>query len=559
MKFFLLFLFCFIGFFPAFGQYTFLHRNDHASDLINRYEIRTGMLRTGIFSGTGPYSREAIVALLEAMDTLELSLSETDRYNLDYLAAENLPWSDPEDAASQQPFLRRFYRSKANLYHVQKDDFFMAINPGLYLQAGISDADNLPLYTNTRAAEVRGQINDRIGFYSFISENQLRPAQHERDYRDKYRAFPGAHLVKPFKEDGYDFFTASGYVTFRMLPAVELQFGQSTNFIGHGRRSLLLSDFATDYVFLKINTKIYRFHYQNIFAQLIDRYGPERRPYPNKYKATHYLGIDILDNLNVGFFETVMFHDNNETGRGFDPHYLNPIIFYRSVEHQLGDADKMLVGMNVGYVPVPRLKLYGQLMINEFKLKHWLERDGWAHNKFGYQLGGKYVDALGISNLDIGLEYNWVRPYSYTHYDISRGYPVNNYSHYNQHLAHPLGANFYEWVASVRLQPWPRVSMGLEAIMATYGADADGSNWGQNIFLDYTTYERRFGNYTAQGIKTDLLIAEAWMSYQLRHNLFVDFDLRYRRMESELSDRNTENLYIGGALRLNLNPRRWEY
>jgi hypothetical protein len=59
----------------------------------------------------------------------------------------------------------------------------------------------------------------------------------------------------------------------------------------------------------------------------------------------------------------------------------------------------------------------------------------------GLQLGAKYINALGIKNLDLQLEYNRVRPFTYSHRDS-----VANYTHYNQPMAHPLGANFSETI-----------------------------------------------------------------------------------------------------------------
>ena len=553
----LLFLF-FI--FPATAQSTYLHHNQQAHHLLERYEMRTGLLRTGLYSGVGPYSREAIGALEQALDSLGLPLSAADRHNLMYLQAENLPWSQPPVA--RKPWLGYFYPTQASMLQINDDDFFLSVNPGLYLHTGSSDLDDNPLYTNTRALKIRGQLNQRLGFYSFISENQLRAPLHQKQFRQQYNALPGAHMVKTFKDDGLDYFTASGYVSFRLIPAIELQAGQSANFIGHGQRSLLLSDFATDYLFLKFSTRINRFYYQNLFARLTDRSrgGGIGRVLPAKYMAAHYLGIDLAPNLNLGFYEAVMFHDNDGTGRGFELHYLNPVIFYRSVEHQLGDPDKMLVGLNAAWLPARDVKLYGQLVVNEFMIEQLRSNDGWAHNKYGYQLGLKYVDVAGISNLDLGAEYNRVRPYTYTHKVVGNSEsPVNSYSHYNQHLAHPLGANFSEWLFSLKAQPWPRITAGIDLITARYGADHNGSNWGQNIFLDYNTHEREHGNYVGQGIATSLLIAEAWTSYQLFHNLFLDLDLKYRKLQSELSERNSKNLFIGGGVRMNLNRGRWEY
>jgi len=393
----------------------------------------------------------------------------------------------------------------------------------------------------------------------------MRVAPHEMAFRNTWGAYPGAHLTKGFKDGGIDFLQARGYFTFSPVKPIRIQFGQDRNFIGNGIRSLLLSDFATDYLFLKINTKVWRFNYQNLFMQLTDRYGyvtgnTDSRPYPAKYIAMHYLSIDLFKNLNIGFFESVTFHDNNKDGRGFDINYLNPIIFYRSIEHQRGDADKMMVGLNINYLPFKGVQLYGQFALNEFRISDLRAGNGHAANKFAYQLGLYYVDAIGIPNLDFRIEYNRIRPYMYAHYTHQYDqWPVNSYSHYNQPLAHPLGANLSELLLRIDAQPWPRLTARLNMIYTNYGTDSTGSNWGGNIFLDYRDYEQEYDNTVGQGVSTQLLIAEALLSYQVRHNLFIDLNLRYRDLQSDINTRTTNYLYIGTALRLNLAPPTWNY
>ena len=95
--------------------------------------------------------------------------------------------------------------------------------------------------------------------------------------------------------------------------------------------------------------------------------------------------------------------------------------------------------------------MYGQLLLDEFKLSEVRAGDGWWGNKFGFQLGGKYIDAFNIKNLDLQLEHNRVRPFTYSHGDS-----VANYTHYNMPLAHPLGANFQEVIGIARYQPAPK-------------------------------------------------------------------------------------------------------
>ena len=76
-------------------------------------------------------------------------------------------------------------------------------------------------------------------------------------------------------------------------------------------------------------------------------------------------------------------------------------------------------------------------MLDEFTAKEMFANNGYWANKYGIQLGGKYFDAFGVRNLDLQAELNMVRPYTYSHYDST-----SNYTHYNQPLAHPLGADF---------------------------------------------------------------------------------------------------------------------
>ena len=537
-----------------------------SSQLIQRYETTMGSFSNSLHTTIQPYNRMAAANWLTEQQNHFPSKSNSDNFNFQYLSADNIPWSASSLYDSRKPILKHFYRSKANLFQVHEHDFDLLINPGLHLLMATDPINNKTYSVNSRAVELHGSIGRKLGFYAFVSENQHFAAQHERDFRQTWGSFPGAHLTKGFKDGGMDFLLARGYITFSPIPAISIQFGQDRNFIGQGMRSLLLSDFATDYPFLKISTRVWKLNYVNLFARLTDRYGyvagsGSSRPYPAKYLALHYLSVNVFPKLNIGLFESVTFHDNNGDGRGFDISYLNPIIFYRSVEHQLGDPDKMMVGATLAWLPVKSIKLHGQFMLNEFRFADLIEGNGHHANKFGYQLAADYTNAFGLNNLDLKIEYNRVRPYSYAHYTVGSNdnWAVNSYSHYNQALAHPLGANFSELLLRLDAQPWPRLTARATATWADYGADSTGTNWGGNIFLDYRDYERELGNTVGQGISTRLLMVQALISYQLRHNLFIDLDVRYRNLQSHITSRNQETTYLGAALRFNLNPLPWTF
>src|SRR5690606_3932158 len=118
--------------------------------------------------------------------------------------------------------------------------------------------------------------------------------------------------------------------------------------------------------------------------------------------------IDLGKKLNVALFESAM-------ASHFDWNYLNPVIFYRWVEHQLGTPDKVMLGTDFKWAVFPSMQLYGQFALDEFVFREFFEIDGKksSRNKHGLQLGYKYINFLDISNLDLQLEYNQVRPYTY--------------------------------------------------------------------------------------------------------------------------------------------------
>ena len=541
----------------SFSQSTYLAQGDKQNILLERLEIKAGTDSILNFSKTKYFNRSKYVingvkSYLEKVD--ESALSKVDAYNLRSLYLNNTEWLTEDERAqykSKKPVLKSFYTSPANLYETHVKDFDLIINPVIqYVVSKESDNDQ-SLFLNTRGLTLRGRIANKIGFSAYVTDNQERDPKYVQDWVRERQAVPGNGYYKSFKDPGgLDYFDARGYFTFNVTKYIDVAFGYDKNFIGNGYRSLFLSDFGNSNLFLKLNTRIWKFNYQNLFMELQNAYarGGDKL-IGKKYAAMHHLDINVVKWLNIGLFEGVVFGRQNK----FDFSYLNPIIFYRSIEQQNGSRDNAVAGFDFKANVAKRFQVYGQLLLDEFKLSEIKANNGWWANKWGIQLGAKYIDAFNIKNLDLQIEHNRVRPFTYSHGDS-----VANYTHYNQPLAHPLMANFKEFIGIARYQPAPKWTVQAKAIIYQQGRDTGSVSYGSNIFLPSVSPHRTsdYGFSIGSGWKTNVIYGSLLVSYELKENLFLELFGVMRKQETKtapiLSDKST---IVSFGVRWNMHRR----
>ena len=573
----------------TFSQGSNLPLGNPAYHILDRLEIKTGM-PAPYHSALKYYGRGHATAYAMAIDTSwDVSLSMQDRFDLYYIFKDNNEWlasspfattlGGPKQLAgsetgltqveasrensrytlSQKPVLKWFYQTPANLFEVNEKYFHLRVNPIVNFKMYKTKDDKQQVFTNQRGVDFRGGIDDRIYFQMNILETQSRFPEYVNQWiKDYNNTLPGAGLFKSYQSDifninrGYDYLNGQGYLAFNITRHVGMQFGYGRQFIGNGYRSLLLSDFANNNLYLKLNWQVGKFHLQNLFTELTARSnGRGGEVLPRKYMAAHFFNYKLRPNLSVGVFETVVFSRPDH----FEFQYLNPIILYRTIEHSLGSPDNVLIGLNANWNFLKHFQLYGQLIMDEFVFDElFIERRGWWGNKFGFQLGGKYIDAFGIDHLDLQVEYNSVRPYTFTHYDS-----VANYVHYDQPLAHPLGANFRETLFQLRYQPKRKWLIETRLIRATQGLDNNKTNWGSDLLQTYNTREQDYGNEIGQGIEATTLLFGLDLSYQLFHNVFLEAEYFYRRRNSDDSTLEQQTQYFGGGVRMNIARQRMDF
>jgi len=516
--------------------------------LTDRYEIKSGVLADELNTDIRSYNRGNMVAFFERLDTSNsLFLSAIDRHNFAYIFKDNNELLKNHDVIeSKKPFLRHFYKTPANFFEVNTKDFKLKVNPIINFHAGYQMGDsNAMRFVNQRGAEIRGSIDNVVGFYANITDNQAKFPEFYRLQVLSRNAVPNEGLIKNFKKGiGFDYYNAVGYINVRASKHISLRFGHDRHFIGNGYRSLLLSDEGSNNLFLQLNTKIWKLQYQNIFTELTRQvsFGAPDTLRGKKYGAFHYLSTNIGKNLQLGVFEGIIFSRN----KFFELQYLNPIIFYRSIEHNLGSPDNVLIGANAKYNFKNSFQLYAQLCLDELKFGELRNNRGWWANKFAYQIGAKYIDVAGVSNLDVQVEYNRVRPYMYSH-----RYTDNNYSSYNQPMAHILGANFQELMGIVNYKPHRQLRFIGRANYIQQGLDSAGVNYGSNIFWSYDTRESDYGNYVGRGVKTNIVNMELRMIYSWKHNIDFYALAILRRQNANYTPMNRTDKYFGIGMAIN--------
>lgn len=555
------------------GQTNYIPFGDKANIALDRLEIKT-RLTDFSFSSVKPYMRRNAARNVEWIDSVaaadsnyakHINLTPVDRKNMLHLLMNNSEWSKPREYyKSKKDVFNALYKTKGNLLEVNNDDLFLAVNPIVLFTGGKEDDNKEILFQNTRGIVARGMIMKRVGFYAYFTENQERDPRYINNWVDSFDAIPnnGNFKDKTFGDKQIlDYFDARGAVSWNVAKYIDMQFGYDRNFFGNGYRSLLMSDFSNNSTFLKINTRIWKFNYQSLFMELYARTGSGGNEFfPRKYARINYLNINATKWLNLGVYEAIMFGRENM----FDIQYMIPVLFLRPSEMNVGSKDNSVVAFDFKANIARKVQVYGQFMLDELKVKELLDNTKWWGNKQAYQLGAKYIDAFGVNNLDLQGEVNYVRPYTYQHFDETRtAQPIAAFVHYNQPFAHPLGANFKEYIAIARWQPLHRLYMQGTFIHYMQGLDSAGVNMGGWPSADYNNRPRNpdtnklidYGYKIGNGIQANCNILQGVISYELFENMFLDGTLFYRNFTREDEAEPQRTVTLSVSLRWNIMRR----
>lgn len=413
-------------------------------------------------------------------------------------------------------------------------------SPMLDLSAGSSSQAGF-IYTAAAGVQTSLSHKNKLSLSAEIFGGSERAPQYINHFVDSLGVLPGLGRNRG-TGDALAFVLPSFVVSYKPSQYFQLDAGFGANRFGNGHRSMLLSDVAFNYPYFKITTDVWRFKYVNLFSALT-HVGDEplsRSNFQPKYTASHYLSWAISRRVTFALFETIVWQGRDSlSDRGFDPHYLNPIIFYRPVEFAIGSADNALVGAELSVRLGKKTMVYGQFVLDEFLLVNLRERNGWWANKWSLQLGAKVYDVFGVEGLRAQAEFNVVRPFTYSHGSVKQ-----NYAHFNQSLAHPLGANFYEGLMMLFYEKddWYAES---HTMLATFGRD-DSLNFGGDIFRSYVNPAQIFGNTIGQGLRHDVAFQRVTLGRIMDERTGLRLSCYFTYRAERVGERATDSEYFFG-------------
>jgi hypothetical protein len=415
-------------------------------------------------------------------------------------------------------------------------------------------------YINTRGINAHGDIGTKISFETSFYENQAFFPGYIRDFANSSSVIPGQGRWKTFKVDtadpshfGYDYAMATGYLSYTPCRHFNVQVGSGKHFVGDGYRSLLLSDNSFSYPYARLTGwfgPANMFQYTAIYVSLMNLYSNSAIPFGTerlfqKKAATFYqFSANIGRMAEVSIFQGLIWKAADDHNKQcIRLAYVNPVMLTSVFSFGLNDEDNYLLGGTFHVDILKTLRLYGQFVADDFG-------DSIRH-KTGFQLGVKYYNAFTLKHLHLQFEFNKVNPYTYSANDSMQAY-----SHYNQPLAHPLGANFTEISASLQYKIGD-FYLHARFTTAKIGADTAGHVYGQDIFIsnafaDHTTFTGGNQEYFGRGQQTTLATLDASIGYMVSYasNLNIALGFTDRNLTAGATLDHTRYVYV--AIRTSL-------
>ena len=426
----------------------------------------------------------------------------------------------------------------SDLIVFEKNAFSVQLNPIIHamMMTGTSNDSADQGYWLGAGAQLRMSLTKKLAFGGEYTYSKMSFADYVENMTASKGIVPGMGIIDSTSRTNSYY---SLYLNYAPVDYFSMEVGRGKQFIGHGYRSLLLSDNSMTYPYAKLMFNIWKVKYQVMYSayEHVTGFENNQTRYQSKYSTSNYLSMNMGRNVQVGLFQTIIWQGQNGSHeRGFDVNYLNPIVFMRPVEFSIGSPDNVLMGLDLAYTVFKKYKFYGQIALDEFLLSEIKAQNGWWANKFGFQLGIKAHELFAIKGLTVQLEYNQVRPYTYSHGNI-----VQNYGNYKESLAHTYGANFYEFIARATYVK-NRWLFSANIVHSMQGLDDGASNFGGDIYKSNQTRESGYGNFIGQGLSSDLSYQEVKAAYLInpawRLMAEIGYSSRQRFTESKGAELN---------------------
>ncbi|MBO8131699.1 MAG: hypothetical protein H0Z29_09330 [Candidatus Marinimicrobia bacterium] len=194
----------------------------------------------------------------------------------------------------------------------------------------------------------------------------------------------------------------------------------------------------------------------------------------SKYFVGHRIDIFIpVLKTNIGLNDFIVYGDRN-----IDLGYLNPVSFFRAVEHHLQDRDNALLSFDIKISAFKNEIFYFSFLLDELSF-YYMMRDWWA-NKFAIQAGIFKIFYIYKIPVNLNLEYTAVHPWTYSHKTITTNYTNAGYC-----LGFPYGPNSQVIFSMIEILPGPRSQVYLDFTRVLHGEDTEERYYGGDPRINY--------------------------------------------------------------------------
>ncbi len=508
----------------SWGQGIYMDQRKGVYDLLHELADQN-MVELG--SQTMPYTRRTIRNALKEARKKKDSLGERQKAELELYLRDLLKGTAPSDS----------FDKRLDLFYHYDSNFAFSINPILggkvhYNEEGIA-------WHRWNGAEAWGSVGDHLGIYASLRDNGVnRPL-----YREKHlETEQGRNYKLVDEEEGgrTDFSEMQGGISYAWewghvgLIKDELIWGT------HYRQANIFSGKPPSFAYLDLDlepTDWFRFRY--IHASLVSEVVDSSRSYRNngvfrgvmqdKYLAANLFIFTPWSGVDLSIGNSIIYADD-----GIELAYLNPVMFYKSVDHTYSATGSSALGQNAQMFAdfsvrrLPNLHLYGTLFMDELDIGNfWDDED---HTRLFSIKGGFRLSGL-IEDLEWTVEYTRTNPWTYRHQIPSTTFASNGYT-----LGHYLKGNSEELFSSLRYKPLRGLLIEAYGNRAVKGAPV--------------VHQRLKGNPNVQGL--DFIEETVWSSlsfgvearYEVINDGFITLGVRRRQVKGKM-ERFTAPYYHG--------------
>ncbi len=367
-----------------------------------------------------PLQRKDVIAALKAIDSRRTSLSRAEAATLDDYLTEfeivkrnNVVLFESASDSSQILF-RGLVSDDEKLIYRYRDS---SNNVSFYPLASIEYIQRYKNSTTNSAAlgnlgfRLHGTLGNCLGYYLQVTNGTLVSGDKSVALEDSRLS----HNVK-FADLNSDFDFTESHVQFD-YDWFFASVGRENRKLGAGLgTSLFQSTNAPPHDQFNIGVKFSNFTYKFTHHSLLGinesttEFGATTF-IPSKYASTHRFAIKPSWG-EVGFWEHVIY-----SGRDLDLAYLNPLSFFKSLEHSLHDRDNSVMGLDATIRFADNVQFKGSFLLDDIIFSE-IGNGYWA-NKTAMNAGLVFSF---IDNVNIGAEYSRVEPYTYSHFSARNSF-----------------------------------------------------------------------------------------------------------------------------------------